>query len=324
MASEKPLLLTQRILEVQKSVRSVSKDGVRKDRNGNVQYNYVRHDDVVEALFDELAKQNLLVTSEMIASELKWDREPEGRSYLVADVTEKITIALAEPAGVGVVNEISFSSRASMLGYEATAVGIARSYAKKYGLLNFFLMHQGDLADPEAGVEGTAPGGKQVLQPQAKSGKKPPAVQKPPAQAPEGKAEPKAPEPSKAPQAPPPSEEDAFANALDEAQPAAAKADPPAKRENKKPEAPEPALSGDSDSTPIPDSDWEEARKDFHAKGKISAPQANRLFAMASTKGWKSEQVKALVKEKLGLEVENLPWGGAYNKTVEIFSKYEP
>lgn len=64
---------------------------------------------------------------------------------------------------------------------------------------------------------------------------------------------------------------------------------------------------------------WEAAHNGWHEKGAVSDAQTNRLFAIARSNGWSSDDVVALVLEHLGCTVEELPWGTTYNTVVDIF-----
>ena len=134
-------MLTKKLLAVQKSLPPVPKSGTRRSKTGSAMYDFVTHDDVVNAILPALSREGVLVTSELE----KWEIAPRGDGFSVT-VQERIRFRLAE--GEGGEEEVSFLSVGVALG-EATAVGVARSYAKKYGLLNYFLLEQGAEADPE-------------------------------------------------------------------------------------------------------------------------------------------------------------------------------
>lgn len=100
------------------------------------------------------------------------------------------------------------------------------------------------------------------------------------------------------------------------------------------------AAAGDGDSNlgaSIPAEAWEEVKATLHTKGFISSRQQKRLFTRAAQKGWKDQEVAAVVCAALGIggrevqeedgeriQVLNLPHSAPYEKTVAIFDSFGP
>lgn len=82
----------------------------------------------------------------------------------------------------------------------------------------------------------------------------------------------------------------------------------------------------------IPAEAWQEAKTHFHKNGMISERQQSRLFAIAKGKGWRFDDVAALLSEHLGVgtrdvegkNVFDLPHGLPYDKVVGIFEGFGP
>ena len=93
---------------------------------------------------------------------------------------------------------------------------------------------------------------------------------------------------------------------------------PPPEREPGSDDEPlEPVASGGAAGA------WEAAQNGWHEKGGVSEAQAGRLFAIARSNGWSSDDVVALILEHLGCTVEDLPWGVPYNTVVDIFQTHK-
>jgi len=74
----------------------------------------------------------------------------------------------------------------------------------------------------------------------------------------------------------------------------------------------------------IPAIAWEEIKRAWHDRGVVSSDQLRRLFAVAKDNGWSSEDVKTVATHHLGRHLDELPWGGPYDKLVAVFKDFKP
>jgi hypothetical protein len=141
-ADTRPLKV--RLLKIQAELERVPRRGERYGSGNKFMYDFATHDDVVEAVRPAFNNEGILVTSQVLSSEVTF-REVGSKTVCFVVVQEEVTLSIPG-------EELSFRSVGAASG-EATAVGVARSYAKKYALINFLLIQQGDEADLETSEE---------------------------------------------------------------------------------------------------------------------------------------------------------------------------
>jgi len=128
---DKKLNVYQRMLCVMNAVEYVQKDG---KAGGGLQYSYVSHDAVVGAVRDEMVRFGIIMIP--VANEVKQDgnRTEVLATYRIINVDDPSDFVDVQSVGYGVDRQDK-------------GPGKALSYAKKYALLQSFLMATGD--DPE-------------------------------------------------------------------------------------------------------------------------------------------------------------------------------
>jgi hypothetical protein len=151
--------LRERLLKIQAELEVVPRNGERFGNGGKFMYEFATHDDVVAAVRPVFNNEGILLTSQVVDSQVEF-REVGSKLVCVAVIEEEITLTIPGES-------LSFRSVGAASG-EATAVGVARSYAKKYALINFLLIQQGQEGDLGLNQDEDEP----VQQPRSRSAKK--------------------------------------------------------------------------------------------------------------------------------------------------------
>jgi len=138
------LNIHQRLLEVRKSVKPLSKDA----KNTNQNFEYVSSSNVLGSLKAEMDKQGLLLVPSVESSEVRPHTTKSGGNWFFTILNMVYTwVNVDDPKDIVVCKWIGCGLDSSELG-----IGKAQTYSEKYFLLKFFnIPTDGD--DPDSGAK---------------------------------------------------------------------------------------------------------------------------------------------------------------------------
>lgn len=113
--------------------------------------------------------------------------------------------------------------------------------------------------------------------------------------------------------------------AYDYAGPARASSGPQRKSETG--ERPQPSLASEPHplGMDVPEAGWQKVASVWDVgQNALSDKQRKMLYAKASSGGWSSDQVKAVVRHHLGVDLDQVPNREAFDVLLKIFTTYQP